>query len=400
MKKFSQQVRSTPLRVLFLHRHADEKGIGGVMEYLHYLPLFLKRNGVQTFLYRERKNSSEETNNPIFFQNGMPVYSGPFPKPSFIFSAKKLKEIIDLCHREKIGLIHAQGTYRSGYLAMQVYKHTGIPYIVTSHSDIAPNSGRMKRKKVLKYCQNILKNASHVTHLSPPMAEFSHRIYPTHDKSTLIGNGIDLSEWHSSKTFSEQNYLLALGRFEVEKGFHILIDAYAQLYNKGANISLVLAGAGSAEAMFFDRVKQHGLPLVKDLKNISTIPERSVVFTGYVRGEIKRQLIEKSKMILFSTLPALYEEPFGIVQIEAMAAGKPLVASDSAVTRYLKTLGLQALLVEPDSASHWAEQISNLLDDHFQREQLGKKNLENASQFDWDFIAKQYKDVYLKTVLS
>jgi glycosyltransferase involved in cell wall biosynthesis len=73
-----------------------------------------------------------------------------------------------------------------------------------------------------------------------------------------------------------------------------------------------------------------------------------------------------------------------------------LVASDSATTRYLQSLGLQARLAKADDANAWADQIAPLLTAVALREHLGMINLDNVKQFDWDVIAKQYSDMYLR----
>jgi 1,4-alpha-glucan branching enzyme len=90
----------------------------------------------------------------------------------------------------------------------------------------------------------------------------------------------------------------------------------------------------------------------------------------------------------------LWEEPFGIVQIEAMAARKALVASDSSTTRYLQTLGLQSLLAKADSPQDWCKQITVLLDNERLRCEFAELNLAGAKQFDWVTVADQYAKMY------
>ncbi|OGT58225.1 MAG: hypothetical protein A3F43_00565 [Gammaproteobacteria bacterium RIFCSPHIGHO2_12_FULL_42_10] len=384
------------IRVLFLHRKADENGIGGMIEYLHYLPLFLKKQQVDVLLYRE--GDGNQLQGPTTFKNGMSTYAGPFLKPRFFSFGRKLTPLLQLCKNENIDLIHAQGTYRSGYLAMRLYQQTGLPFLVTSHSDIVPSSGRMHRKKVQRDCQKILKAAAGVTHLSPPMATLSHQIQPTQEKSILIGNGIDLENWQAYQDLPAQNYLLSLGRLEWEKGFHILIDAYATLCQRGCKTALVLAGTGSAEDALQALAKEKGLAVRTNVTDCSRLPEQCVAFTGYVRGHLKKQLIAQSKIVLFPTQPALWEEPFGMVLIEAMAAGKPIIASNSETTRYIKTQGLHVLLTEPAHPLGWADIIQQLLNDPTQQASLRKANLENASRFDWHVIAKQYRMAYLQAL--
>jgi glycosyltransferase involved in cell wall biosynthesis len=254
----------------------------------------------------------------------------------------------------------------------------------------------MKRGKVQRRCRKILRHAVGVSHLTPMMADASHQIFDTRDKSAVIANGIDVAAWRELPVVDTQNYLLGIGRLQREKGFHVLIDAYAELCRRGVKTSLVIAGDGAEAVNLHEQVRRLGLNLVLGHQDVASIPPESVVFTGYVKGVAKHALMAGSRLVLFPTQPSEWEEPFGIVQIEAMAAGKTLVASDSATTRYLQSLGLQARLAKADDANAWADQIAPLLDSVAVREQLGKVNLENVQQFDWDVIAKQYSEMYLR----
>lgn len=384
------------MRVLFLcHRHTDTT-VGGLAEFLHFLPPALANYDVTSVIYTQAANKKTQSlNQPTTLTNGTHCYSGPFLKPRFFPSSAELKPLLQLCEQEKIDLIHAQGTYRAGYMAMYAHKKIGIPYLVTSHSDILEvNSARMQRSKIQRRCKKILKKAAFITHLSHHMAEASHKILPTIAKSEIIPNGIDLSAWDAKQYFPEKNYMLAIGRLEKEKGFPILIEAYARLRQQGIKTSLIIAGTGSAEAELKAQAYALGLNVVTQLSNLEDLPEDSIIFTGYVRGEFKKTLFYQAKLILFATQPHVFEEAFGIVQLEAMAAKKALIASDLIITRYLQTLGLQAYLVEPTNVNAWAEAMATVLMNEELRLTQGLKNRECVTQFDWQLIAKKYADVY------
>jgi glycosyltransferase involved in cell wall biosynthesis len=381
------------MRILFLcHRFLDTQ-IGGLAEFLHYLPPALKKQGISSIIYTQNENDSLELSAPIILPNQITCYTGPFIKPALFTSTQKLKPLLALCKNEKIDLIHAQGIYRSGYMAMKVFQKTGIPYVVTSHSDIlSASSDRMKRGKVKSRCAKILKLAKGATHLTPMMAKAANEFYDTTNKSSIIGNGIDLPAWNQYTHLPEKKYCLAIGRLEPEKGFHILIDAMARLKNSGKNITLIIAGSGSEEKNLQQQTQQVGLNLVTQMSE--EIPENSIIFTGYINGEMKMRLMSQAQIILFAPQPKIWEEPFGIVQIEAMAAGKPVIASDTAATRYLQQSGLQAITVTADDSAAWAKEISHLLDDNALRQNMNKLNLQSANDFDWNTIAKQYCDTY------
>ncbi|TAK76743.1 MAG: glycosyltransferase family 1 protein [Gammaproteobacteria bacterium] len=386
------------MKILFLsHRYADTV-IGGLAEFLHYLPLALQAYGVNSIIYTQAKNkNTTQLLAPELLSNHILHYTGPFLKPRFFPAKNELLPLITLCQQEKIDLIHAQGTYRAGYMAMHASKHTGIPYIITSHSDILEaNSKRLQRRNIQKRCQKILRQAAFVTHLTPLMTQASHQLYDTSDKSEIIHNGIDVAAWRTYPHQPMQDYLFAIGRLEPEKGFSILIDAYAALRKQGITTSLVIAGTGSHEAALQAQAKQLGLEVVTDFQVGMPIPKASLIFTGYVRGDEKKHLFSQARLILFPTQPNAWQEAFGIVLLEAMAAGKAIVASDSSTSRYLQTLGMQAQLVTPDRVSAWVQAIASLLSHPSLGETMGQDNHRYIETFAWEKIAKAYATVYQK----
>lgn len=394
------------MRVLFLFHALNDISIGGVAEFISFLPVSLKKKNIEVILYHQAKDKSTyRLDMPHVLPNGVKQFCGPFLKPGFFVSKRTLNPLIALCQREKIDLIHAHGAYRTGYVAMYIKKYAGIPYVVTSHSDIAEtNSKRMRKRSVKNRYKKILENADYVTHLTPIMEIHAEKICTTTHKSRIIHNGIDVDAWPNAS--SEQPYLLAIGRLEIEKGFGVLINMLAELKNKGMTESLVIAGVGSAETQFKKQVQQLGLNIINDdTANIiqrfdqNKIPPNSVIFTGYVRGEEKKLLFKHAKTILFATQPSGWEEAFGIVQLEAMAAGNAMIASDISASRYLQQLGMQAVLVEPDNVSAWVNASCELLNHPERRKQMGEQNRLAVKQFDWDHIAAEYAKVY-EDVLS
>lgn len=381
------------MRILFLCRPYIHTTIGGVPEFLRNLMPVLQNLGVDLTFYTQTKDLDEKRLfGPELLWDTIPYYNGPFLKPRFFVRSKEVNPLIRLCQDLSIQLIHSQGIYRCGYMAKAVKKQTGIPYILTSHSDIlATNSDRMNRPHILRRTRKIMADASHLTHLTPFMENAAHEIYDTRDKSTLIGNGINPAEWAPFTELPEKDYMLGIGRLERTKGFHVLIDTYAELRKAGVTTSLIIAGSGKNEKELHAQARERGLNVILNHQNLSNIPPASIVFTGYITGTLKKELYGHSKFVLFSPQ---WEEPFGIVQLEAMAAGKALIASDTMATRYLQQLGLQATLVKADDRKAWAAAIQALLNDPARQKTTGQNNLIKAKQFAWQTIAQQYKNVY------
>ncbi|OGT41947.1 MAG: hypothetical protein A3F42_02850 [Gammaproteobacteria bacterium RIFCSPHIGHO2_12_FULL_37_34] len=383
-------------RILFLcHRYMDVTR-GGLAEFLHFLPVALKHYTLDSIIYTPPENKMiAHLMGPHMLPNNIPHYTGPLLKPRFFITKHALSPLLQLCKKEKINIVHAQGTYRAGFAAMHIYKQLGIPYVVTSHSDILPsNSKRMRAYRIYNRCRKILETAHFITHLSPLMAKASEEIYSAPTKSKMIHNGIDVDAWEDYLNLPEYDYLLAIGRLEPEKGFNILIDAYAQLVKQGMRTSLIIAGTGSIEHLLQQQAKDYGLTLITTCSNVSSLPKQSVIFTGYVKNPIKKRLFAHAKLILFATQAKQWMEPFGIVQLEAMAAGKALIASNIPIVHYLQSLGLQTKLVDSENITGWVNAISQLIENENLRYNMGKSNREAVKKFAWDDIAKEYAEIY------
>lgn len=384
------------MRILLLHSRPLEFGktTGGVPEFLFAITQQFKTLGIDVSIYAGHKSFKTLTHTSTAHDT-VKIFSGPILEPGFFISRKKIMPLVELCRREQIQLLHSQGTYTPGFMVRELSKLTGLPYVVTSHSDVHPvNSMRLKRRNVRARLRRILQQASWVTHLTPVMEQASHQLFDASSKSSLIHNGIDVDSWLPYQQQQEKNYLLGIGRLERGKGFHVLIDMYAELLRRGHTTSLVIAGTGQEEQALRTQCANSGLNVVSGWNGVDVFPEKSVIFTGYVRGELKYKLIAESQCVLFATQPDLWEEAFGIVQLEAMAAGKPLVASDIAASRYLEKLGMQAVIVPAKDIHAWAGGVERLLKAEALRRAQGDANAAAIQQFHWRGIARQYQEVY------
>lgn len=385
------------MRILLLHsRPLDfSTAVGGVPEFLYALTSEYKQMGLNVMIYAAHK-SFREIRLTSTIHETIKIFSGPIVEPAFWISRKNLAQVAAFCREQSIDVMHSQGAYTPGFMCREIHKKTRIPYIITSHGDIsAVNSKRISRYSVRSRYQRILRDAAWVTHLTPVMEQAAQRLLDTREKSSLIHNGIALQPWRAYQQLQEKNYLLGIGRLERGKGFHVLIDMYAELCKRGVKTALVIAGTGEAQAELQRQCHALSLPVVTEYYGVNSLPEQGVVFTGYVRGAAKQELLAHCQCVLFATQPDLWEEAFGLVQLEAMAAGKPLVASDIAAVRHLAQLGMQAEIVPPRDVLAWTNAVEALLSNDRKRLMMGDKNAEAAEQFQWKEAAEKYKEVYV-----
>jgi glycosyltransferase involved in cell wall biosynthesis len=182
----------------------------------------------------------------------------------------------------------------------------------------------------------------------------------------LIPNGIQQSSLDEA-LLGVGEYILFLGRIDVwKKGLDLLLDAYEK---SGVTIPLIIAGAG------VPREERRLAGLVSHMGG-------RVRWVGHVAGPTKRDMLDRSAFLM---LPSRHET-FGLVALEAMARGKPVLHFD------LPTLGWMDgdVRVPPYDIDALATQMRNLADDEATRRELGRTAHATAQRYSRDETADRY----------
>lgn len=149
------------------------------------------------------------------------------------------------------------------------------------------------------------------------------------------------------KTNKERKLFFA-GRLVTSKGVHSLIEAVAPILKSKDNIVLDIVGDGIQKKLFEELTCNLGI-------------EDKVVFHGWLDRDNTMSLMSDSEIVIF---PSIYPEAFGIVGIEAMAFGKPVVAFNvGGVSTWLKN-NITGFLIENNSVEEMTEKIEKILEDH------------------------------------
>lgn len=217
------------------------------------------------------------------------------------------------------------------------------------------------------------------------------RIFDTPaDKVDVIYNGVNASkfefEWTEAERaeyrakFAEpdEKIILYVGRFVREKGIHLLLDAVNVILSEEPKAKVVIVGSGGARDRF------------QRFSDWAGIGDR-VQFTGFLSSRPLYQLYRCADVAVF---PSLYE-PFGIVALEATAAGVPVVASDSGGLREVVVHDQTGTSFFSGNAESLAWAILRVLKDPTRAHKLvetAKSRL--RTDFDWSCIAEKTIDVY------
>lgn len=209
------------------------------------------------------------------------------------------------------------------------------------------------------------------------------------DKIDVIYNGVVASkfefEWSEAERAAwrikyaqpDEPIVMYVGRFVREKGIQLLLNSASAILAKQPNARFVIVGGGN-RAQFERFVRWYGL-------------QDRVVFTGFMANRNLHQMFRIADVAVF---PSLYE-PFGIVALEAMAAGAPVVASDAGGLK-------EVVLHDVTGTSHFAGDTGSLawailrvLDDPQRAQRLNQAaRARLQTDFNWSNIATQTIDVY------
>lgn len=199
----------------------------------------------------------------------------------------------------------------------------------------------------------------------------------------IVPNGVDVERFSSAVPATglpAGRKLLFVGRLEERKGLRVAVDAFAQLADRYPDLQLLVVGDGP---------ERHAAEL------LPPAVRARVHMLGCVSDELLPTYHRASDIFL---APATGAESFGIVLVEAMAAGLPIVASNIPGYREVARQGREAVLVAPSDASALADGVAQLLDSPDEQTRLGTNGLWRAHEFAWDHIVDELERVYRAVV--
>jgi glycosyltransferase involved in cell wall biosynthesis len=271
-----------------------------------------------------------------------------------------------------------------GYACVQHARRTDKLAIVYPRGGDIYEVSRFRRKpSAWRKLTSALTDANAVICASSAMQDLVQQIIAPAPANhlTQIPNGVNIEELNQDASTSrfvrdpqyQHPFILALGRTIKRKGFHLLIEAFTQLINTSMPpINVVIAGEGKE---------------LENLKHQASPHPTRILFPGLVQNADKRYLLQHCR---FMAAPSL-EESFGNVALEAMACGKPVIASNASGFAEIVQDQINGRLIEAGNVPA----LTAALTDYTTRDLANESHQaqKTAQSFSWPTIAQKYLDL-------
>ncbi|NLY74429.1 MAG: glycosyltransferase family 4 protein [Firmicutes bacterium] len=384
------------MRILMLSWEYPPKIVGGIARHVHDLAIALVRKGIDVDVITCGVQGALEYE----VDEGVKVHRISMNNPAapdFLTWVMQLNlNLVEQANRlaangDKFDLIHAHD-WLVAYAGKNLKHSWHIPLLSTIHAtEYGRNNGL--HNDLQRYISNVEwwlgYESWRVIACSRYMEEELKRVFQMPgDKLRVIPNGVYPAEFRKTNLIPakirnrysapDEKIIFHIGRIVREKGLGVLLEALPRVLAVEPRVKLVIAGKGP----YLDELKHRAYQL--------GIYQR-IYFTGYIDDNTRNALYQCADVAVF---PSLYE-PFGIVALEGMAAGTPVVVSDTGGLSEIIQHGVNGLKAYSNNVISLADNIIWALrhPDHTVR--MKQKALEDIEKiYNWDRIAQTTGEVY------
>jgi glycosyltransferase involved in cell wall biosynthesis len=295
-------------------------------------------------------------------------------------------------------LVHTN-YWLSAWVGMELKKSQPLLQVHTYHSLAAVKYKSVSTiptiaKTRLQVEKTLLETADRVVATSPQEKEHMRSLVSSKGNIDIISGGTDIERFGSIARSRarrelgiapETKVVLYAGSFDPRSGIETLVRAVSLSAVPKADLKLIIGGgwrAGESDGKERDRI----CSIVKELglSDITSFPgslSRDILPAYYAAADV-------------CVVPSHYE-PLGLVALEAMASGTPVIASDVGGLKYTVVPQETGLLAPPKNEAVFADAIDRLLGDSLWRQQLGHTARQRVeTYFSWDRIASQLSQLY------
>jgi len=385
------------MRILMVSWEYPPVIVGGLGRHVYQLATALAADGHDVVVLARREAGTDPAGHPTTdeLREGVRVIAAAHDPHEFDFGRDMMAWTLAMGHammRAGLGLrgawvpdvVHAHD-WLVAHPAIALAEFFDIPMVSTIHATEAGRhsgwvSGPISRQ-VHSLESWLARESDALIACSAAMsAEVSDLFGPGLAPISVIPNGIDSSRWPFARRRRHDGAaeLLFFGRLEYEKGVHEAIAALPRIRRAHPGATLTIAGDGTQQDRLVEVARKHKVL-------------RAVHFLGRVGHDELLELLHRTDV---AVLPSHYE-PFGIVALEAAAAGAPLVTSNVGGLGEAVIDGETGLSVPPRDVAALAAAVGAVLTDPTAAQRRAIAARERlTSDFDWSTVAEETAEVY------
>ncbi len=351
---------------------------GGVNDHVRHLAVQLQKAGHETRIFAPSSRSDVGFDAARFYRIGTPIAIPANDSVARItLSFHLANQVAAIVADERFDVLHFHEPLMPA-LPMTMLRMSTTANVGTFHAFSRSNVGYYYGRPLL---QPYLGHLHRAIAVSEPARDFVNRYFPDFPMR-VIPNGIDVDVYKPGlapiRHLRDENLnILFVGRLEKRKGLGDLLRAYRVLNGRVPQTRLIIVGDGPQRGRVESYVQRHRLD--------------NVILAGYVPDTVKPRYYDSADIFC---APATGAESFGIVLLEALASGLPVVATE--VPGYMSVLepGKDSITVPPKNWRELAASLVILARDPELRRRLADYGVKKAHRYSWDRVAANILDVY------
>lgn len=355
---------------------------GGVNDHVRHLARQLTNMGHQARIFAPASRADVGFDSARFYRIGTPIAipaNDSVARITLSFHlANRVRAIVE---EEGFDILHFHEPLMPA-LPMTMLRMSTTANVGTFHAFARSNVGYYYGRPLLgPYLQHLHSAIA----VSEPARLFVTRYFPE-VQPRVIPNGIDTTVYQRGLTpirhlRDDLVNILFVGRMEKRKGLGDLLRAYRFMQSRVPRTRLIIVGDGPLRGKVESYVSRHRLP--------------NVVLAGFVPDTVKPRYYNSADIFC---APATGAESFGVVLLEALASGLPVVATE--IPGYMSVLepGKDSLTVEPKSWRELGASLVVLARDAELRRRMGDYALQKAQRYSWPAVASEVMNVYNEAI--
>jgi glycogen(starch) synthase len=290
--------------------------------------------------------------------------------------ARIRQQVAELKRTFAADLIHINAVSRSDFFHHLTFQTYPAPMLVTLHGGWLPEADEIVRRTLL--------SANWVVGCSEATLDKGRKLVPEiRSRSSVIHNALPEPLLPPAPLSFYPPRLLCLGRLVEDKGFDLALIALSSLVDRFPQIRLIIAGEGPARTDLQRQAAKLGILNV-------------VQFTGPVKSETVPRLVNTVTVVV---MPSRWEEPFGLVALEAALMARPIVATRVGGVSEVVVHEQTGFLVEKENSQALAASIVFLLEHPTTTMQMGQAGRIRALEhFSWDQYVDAYDALYRRLI--